>query len=399
MLFRSQWTVCRDCLESSTNAAAGTPFPLKTFTSAYTEGFQFVYDADSLEISDTPASLNGYQFRSIGSTPGFVCGESDTSCVVTVTVVGDFDRDGIPDATDLDDDNDGILDTVEGEDTDTDGDGILDKFDLDSDGDGCKDVQEAGFSDPDGDGVFGTGTPTVDSDGKVDGHDYATPADADGNGTADHLEVGSTVTINSYRDYFLSEGNDTAQYFVNYSVTGTTKLHWQVSTDNGSTWADIDASDNGTATTGDTEVCTNSNWGSDPWNWTEGALENTLTNISSGTDMTIKVNQNTDVEWDAGYPKIETSAFGGVKTLGLSVNPKSGSGESAMTTTITFSNAVNGIKMLITDIDSKTDGWKDKVVITSDAGNPSADSLNTNPAFSIDGNTLTAKDKIGRAHV
>ena len=74
-----EWTVCRDCLESSTNATAGTPFPLKTFTSGYTGGFDFVYDADSLEISDTPASLNGYQFRSIGSTPGFVCGESDTS--------------------------------------------------------------------------------------------------------------------------------------------------------------------------------------------------------------------------------------------------------------------------------------------------------------------------------
>ena len=389
-----EWTVCKDCLESTTNATAGTPFPLKTFTSGYTGGFDFVYDADSLEISDTPASLNGYQFRSIGSTPGFVCGESDTSCVVTVTVVGDFDRDGIPDATDLDDDNDGILDSIEGENTDTDGDGIPDKFDLDSDGDGCKDVQEAGFSDPDGDGIFGSGTPTVGTDGKLVGHDYATPADADGNGTADHLEVGSTVTINSYNNYFLSEGNDTAQYYVNYSVTGTTKLHWQVSTDNGTSWADINAGDNGTATSGDTEVCTNSNWGSDPWNWTEGSLENTLTNISTGTDMTIKVNQNTDVEWDAGYPKIETSAFGGVKTLGLSVNPKSGSGESAMTTTITFSKAVNGISMLVTDIDSKTDGWKDKVVITSDAGNPSADSLNTNPAFSIDGNTLTAKENI-----
>ena len=171
---------------------------------------------------------------------------------------------------------DGIsLNIVDCTNIDTDGDGIPNHLDLDSDGDGCKDVQEAGFSDPDGDGIFGTGTPTVGTDGKVVGHDYATPADADGNGTADYLEVGSTLTINSYNNYFLSEGNDTAQYFVNYSVTGTTKLHWQVSTDNGSTWADINAGDNGTATTGDTEVCTNSNWGSDPWNWTEGALEYT----------------------------------------------------------------------------------------------------------------------------
>ena len=105
--------------------------------------------------------------------------------------------------------------TVEGEDTDTDGDGILDKFDLDSDGDGCLDVQEAGFSDPDGDGILGTGTPTVGANGGVVDHSFVTPVDADGNGTADYLEVGSTVTINSYRNYFLSEGGYTAQYFVN----------------------------------------------------------------------------------------------------------------------------------------------------------------------------------------
>ena len=386
-----QWTVCKDCLESSTNATANTPFPLNTFTTAYTGGFEFVYDADTLEISNTPASLNGYQFRSIGSTPGFACGDNDTSCVVTVTIVGDFDRDGIPDATDIDDDNDGILDTVEGEDTDTDGDGILDKFDLDSDGDGCLDVQEAGFSDPDGDGILGTGTPTVGANGGVVGHSFATPVDADGNGTADYLEVGSTITINSYRNYFLSEGGDTAQYFVNYSATGTTNLHWQVSTDNGSTWADINAGDNGTATTGDTEVCTSSNWGSDPWLWTEGELEGTISNIASGVNLAVKVNENSDIEWSSGYPKIENSTFGGVKTLGLNLDPKSGSGESAVTTTLTFNKAVNGLKMLVTDIDSRTDGWKDKVVITSSAGNPTADSLNTAPTFSIDGNTLTAK--------
>ena len=29
MLTPDQWTVCKDCLESTTNATAGTPFPLK----------------------------------------------------------------------------------------------------------------------------------------------------------------------------------------------------------------------------------------------------------------------------------------------------------------------------------------------------------------------------------
>ena len=47
------------------------------------------------------------------------------------------------DATDLDDDNDGILDATEGND-DTDGDGIPNRLDLDSDGDGCSDVIEGG---------------------------------------------------------------------------------------------------------------------------------------------------------------------------------------------------------------------------------------------------------------
>ena len=127
-----------------------------------------------------------------------MCGDNDTTCAVTVTVVGDNDRDGIPDDTDVDDDNDGILDSVEGEDTDTDGDGILDKFDLDSDGDGCFDVDEAGFTDGDGDGILGTGTPEVEITGAVKDHPYTTPLDGDGNGTADYLEAGSSVTITNY---------------------------------------------------------------------------------------------------------------------------------------------------------------------------------------------------------
>ena len=55
----------------------------------------------------------------------------------------------------MDDDNDGIYDTYEGDDTvDTDGDGIPDYLDLDSDGDGCPDTVEAGFTDADGDSIL-----------------------------------------------------------------------------------------------------------------------------------------------------------------------------------------------------------------------------------------------------
>jgi hypothetical protein len=47
------------------------------------------------------------------------------SATVTITVPVDTDADGVPDVDDLDDDNDGILDTVENAQlsADTDGDG------------------------------------------------------------------------------------------------------------------------------------------------------------------------------------------------------------------------------------------------------------------------------------
>ena len=74
----------------------------------------------------------------------------------------DNDGDGVDDDVDLDDDNDGILDTDEGDDSvDTDGDGIPDNKDTDSDGDGCSDAKEAGFTDANNDGeVDGTGIAT-----------------------------------------------------------------------------------------------------------------------------------------------------------------------------------------------------------------------------------------------
>ncbi|CAH0997758.1 hypothetical protein EMA8858_03892 [Emticicia aquatica] len=84
----------------------------------------------------------------------------------------DTDGDSVPDSVDLDDDNDGILDTIENaacssasENCDTDGDGIPNRIDLDSDADNIKDVVEAGGIDVDNDGKIGTGNPSVNPQG------------------------------------------------------------------------------------------------------------------------------------------------------------------------------------------------------------------------------------------
>ncbi|SFZ90603.1 gliding motility-associated C-terminal domain-containing protein [Flaviramulus basaltis] len=97
--------------------------------------------------------------------------------------IPDFDDDGILNDDDLDDDNDGILDTVEqngNPDRDTDGDNYPDHQDLDSDNDGCFDVIEAGFTDSDDNGTLGSLPDTVDSNGLIIGESdgYSIPLDS-----------------------------------------------------------------------------------------------------------------------------------------------------------------------------------------------------------------------------
>jgi heat shock protein beta len=121
----------------------------------------------------------------------------------------DTDGDGVPDQIDLDDDNDGILDTEEGDGAvDTDGDGVPDSLDLDSDNDGILDVTEAGhhLGDADSDGVidcpagFGanglcddletvpeSGLPDYNGDGIAD----AKPRDTDADGVPDYRDLDS----------------------------------------------------------------------------------------------------------------------------------------------------------------------------------------------------------------
>ena len=157
----------------------------------------------------------------------------------TTVVPTDTDTDGVADYLDLDADNDGIYDVVEGGDgaSDTNGDGVVDNNDtgfadansngmadntesttapdsdgdntadyleLDSDNDGCNDVAEAGYTDANGDGILGAASPTFNTNGTVDttgtsSGGYNTPADIDGNTVADYTEAGpnnaSTETL------------------------------------------------------------------------------------------------------------------------------------------------------------------------------------------------------------
>ena len=127
----------------------------------------------------------------------------------------DTDNDGVIDALDSDDDNDGIETLIEGN-GDLDGDGIPNHIDADSDGDGLLDVDEGELdldgdglpdwadpdTDSDGDGLpddveelFGTDPNDADSDndGLLDGEEaendrHSQPADSDGDGLNDALD-------------------------------------------------------------------------------------------------------------------------------------------------------------------------------------------------------------------
>ena len=126
-----------------------------------------------------------------------------SSALVYITIVADSDCDGIPDNIDIDDDNDGIIDTVEGDGSiDSDGDGIPDSLDSDSDNDGIVDIIEAqaeneyvapsGFDENENglDDIYESGaqvgleTTDTDEDGTPDYLDR----DSDNDGVPDNIE-------------------------------------------------------------------------------------------------------------------------------------------------------------------------------------------------------------------
>ncbi len=165
---------------------------------------------NAMESVDSYADVNGNinipksYFTDIDGDVNRRGGDVDYRDIASGT---DKDRDGVPDVADIDDDNDGILDTVEGN-TDFDGDGLINRLDLDSDNDGIPDNIEAqsttGYKalNPDdlaayaiSNGVnsayLGGLTPiNTETIGQADYLDL----DADGDGIYDIAESGSNLT-------------------------------------------------------------------------------------------------------------------------------------------------------------------------------------------------------------
>ncbi|MDO6855288.1 gliding motility-associated C-terminal domain-containing protein, partial [Cellulophaga lytica] len=139
----------------------------------------------------------------------------------------DTDGDGVPDTVDLDDDNDGILDTVEDENidgdndpltnpADTDGDGIPNHLDIDADDDGIPDNVEAqttaGYIAPNNDDA----ATYLANDGVNSAYlGGLTPNNHDGEDTPDYIDLDSdndSVPDNNEGNDFDFDGVPDQQY-------------------------------------------------------------------------------------------------------------------------------------------------------------------------------------------
>ncbi len=146
----------------------------------------------------------------------------------------DADNDGIPNDIDIDDDNDGILDSEEGT-GDFDGDGVPNNLDLDTDNDTIPDIIEAQGSD-------------VDNNGRVDNF-----VDANGDGYHDPLAVTPwprpDTDGDGNKDYRDLDSNNDGQFDI--AGTGRADVNNDGIVDN-FTDPDGDGWDRGRAVLGDT---------------------------------------------------------------------------------------------------------------------------------------------------
>ncbi len=228
-------------------------------------------------VIDTLTSENNFRYLRFTkqNTPSVVDYQIDALGVISC--IRDTDLDGVLDYLDLDSDNDGIYDVVEAghdmahvngrltgsigldgivdaiqgsgqedagsvnytlRDSNTDGD--EDFIESDSDSDGCNDVLEAGFTES---GTMsgelqGTGYNTVTGVITGNTNGYATPVDADTNGTYDYRQAETAPVITAHpQDQNVADGSNA---LFSITASGTNLAYqWQVSTDGGINYNDI----------------------------------------------------------------------------------------------------------------------------------------------------------------
>ncbi|MGQ8338858.1 T9SS type B sorting domain-containing protein, partial [Sunxiuqinia sp. A32] len=139
------------------------------------------------EFIFTEALVDSFIYQICDDHPDSKC---DTA-IVYITVFADNDCDGIDNAIDIDDDDDGILDVDEGDgEIDSDGDGFPNSLDIDSDNDGIVDNIEA---QPEGHFIPLSGIDDNQNgldDIYEDGNKLGiTPVDTDSDGTPDYLDL------------------------------------------------------------------------------------------------------------------------------------------------------------------------------------------------------------------
>ncbi|MFC2109232.1 choice-of-anchor L domain-containing protein [Bacteroidota bacterium] len=201
----------------------------KTGTDCITTNGSYFIDNSTNSIS---MEYDGFTTRMRASAKGLTPGETyhvkfalcdiadgtfDSAILIKlISGFPDSDDDGVANDADIDDDNDGILDTVEDANsdndnnpltnpTDTDGDGIYNFLDLDSDGDGIPDNIEAqttiGYTAPNStysltglDTAYtGTGGITPINTDSTDNPDYL-DTDSDNEGANDTVEAGLSLS-------------------------------------------------------------------------------------------------------------------------------------------------------------------------------------------------------------
>ncbi|WP_350294070.1 hypothetical protein [uncultured Croceitalea sp.] len=156
-----------------------------------------------LNNPDTVTSAADASFGFLDISTYATCGVSDRQgynftqqVVFFSSCLEDTDGDGLYDETDIDDDNDGILDSIESE-GDIDSDGIPNLLDLDSDGDGIPDNVEAQISQNYIAPILGVNADT-DNNGLNDAYETTpgagnglVPVNTDGLDNPDYLDLDS----------------------------------------------------------------------------------------------------------------------------------------------------------------------------------------------------------------